>query len=407
MSQLSKYFAIVGVFAAVAACAPPPPPPAAPPAPDADAASAPPAPAAPRAPAAPHAPEPPVRNVIFMIADGAGIAYWSALAHERPEPAFAMMPHVGLIGTSTARHRVPDSAATASSYATGELVTNRVIAMTGCPQPEPRDPVTPPAAGCEPAESWFDIARDHGMARGVVTTTRVIDASVAAFVTKSPSRYWYFDIAESFAAAGLDVMMGGGRMYFAPAERPDGADLLGSLCITSACVSNAAELRAYTADRRPLVGLFSGDDMGSVAERPVSLPEMARVALERLEMSDEGFVLVIETEGTDNSGHANEPLESITAEMLEFDDAVSEALQFAEANPGTLLIVTADHETGGLALNPVEEAWGMEGVYTTRGHTASMVPLFAYGMEVDAEQFAGVRTHVEIGRLLKEMLRER
>lgn len=411
MGKLSKYFAIVASLAAFGCAPPPPAPPAPEPPPAPDAVPAPPpvaaagAPPAPEAPVAPDAPPPPVRNVVFMIADGAGVAYWSALAHERAEPAFAMMPYVGLIGTSTARHRVPDSAATASSYATGELVTNRVVSMTGCPQPEPRDPPADAPEGCEPVESWFDLAREQGMARGVVTTTRVIDASVAAFVTKSPSRYWYFDIAASFAGAELDVMMGGGRMYFDPAERPDGADLIGSLCATSSCVATAADLDAYSPDSRPLVGLFTRDDMGSVAERPVSVPAMTRAALRRLAVAEEGFVAVIETEGTDNAGHDNEPLEIIVAEMLEFDDAVSVVLQFAEANPGTLVIVTADHDTGGLALGQVTDPWGMEGVYTTRGHTASMVPLFAYG--AGAERFAGVRTHAEVGRILKEVIRTR
>lgn len=342
------------------------------------------------------------RNVIFMIADGAGVSYWSAAAHARESPAFSRMPVVALVGTRSANRRVPDSAATASSYSIGELVTNRVISMVGCPQPEPGAAAREVPAGCEPGESWFDIARSRGKALGAVTTTRIVDASPAAFVARSPSRYRYEEIAEQFAAADLEVMLGGGRDYFSAASRADGADLLGELCAEAACVSTAAELSAYRPDGRPLVGLFSPDDLGAAAERPVSLPAMTDAALARLSRDPAGFVVIIESEGTDNSGHANEPLDAITAEMLEFDDAIARALAFADANPGTLVIATADHETGGFALNDAPGAEELTGAYTTTGHTASMVPLFAYG--TGAARLAGVHSNVEIGRMLKEML---
>lgn len=356
------------------------------------------------APAAVQQPRPSdaPKNVIFLMADGAGVAYYSALAHAREDAAFTKMPVVALVGTRSANRRVPDSSATASAYATGELVTNRVVSMVGCPQPNPRDPVTEPPAGCEARETWFEIARRQGKAMGAVTTTRIVDASPAAFVTHSPSRYWYEEIAASFAAANLEVMLGGGRRYFEAGERADGADLMADLCADAACVSTAAELAGYVADDRPLVGLFAEDDLGSVAERPVSLPAMTAAALQRLSRDPDGFVVIVESEGTDNSGHANEPLEAITAEMLEFDDAIARALAFADANPGTLVIATADHETGGFALIDAPGDEEFTGSYSTTGHTAEMVPFFAYG--AGAERFSGVRSNTEIGRILKEML---
>lgn len=356
------------------------------------------------APAAVQQPRPgeSPKNIIFLMADGAGVAYYSALAHAREDAAFTKMPVVALVGTRSANRRVPDSAATASAYATGELVTNRVLSMVGCPQPDPRDPVTEAPAGCEARESWFDVARRQGKATGAVTTTRIVDASPAAFVTHSPSRYWYEEIAASFAEAGLDVMLGGGRRYFEADGRADGVDVIAGMCADAACVWTAAELSAYTADDRPLVGLFAPDDLGNAAERPVSLPAMTAAALQRLSRDPDGFVAIVESEGTDNSGHANEPLEAVTAEMFEFDDAVASALAFADANPGTLVIATADHETGGFALIDAPGDDEFTGSYSTRGHTAEMVPFFAYG--AGAARFAGVRSNTEIGRLLKEML---
>lgn len=345
------------------------------------------------------------RNVVFMIADGAGLSYWSAAAHARESPAFARMPVVALVGTRSANRRVPDSSATASSLSIGEPVTNRVVSMVGCPQPEPRQTSREIPAGCEPGVSWFDIARARGKAVGAVTTTRIVDASPAAFVARSPSRYWYDEIAEQFARADLAVMLGGGRDYFSAASRADGVDLLGPLCADAVCVSTAAELQAYRPDDRPLVGLFAPDDMGAAGERRASLPRMTDAALARLSRDPDGFVVIVESEGTDNAGHANDPLSVITAEMLEFDDAIARALAFADANPGTLVIATADHETGGFALNDAPGAAEITGAYTTTGHTASMVPLFAYG--AGAERLAGVHSNVEIGRILKAMLSSR
>lgn len=399
MRELSKSFAI-GAALVLVGCAPSPVPGArvAPPTRSAEVARA----AEGSAPATSALAMTEIRNVIFMLADGAGMGFWSAAAHGRENPAFASMQVVGLVGTRSARHRVPDSAATASAYATGELVTNRVVSMVDCPMPQPRDPAGPVPPGCEPVSTWFDLARDRRLARGVVTTTYVVDASPAAFVAHSPSRYWTQEIAEQFVAADLDVMLGGGRRFFEAAIREDGADLLGSLCGRAHCVATAAELARYEPDSRPLVGLFTAADMGPLHERPVSLPAMTAAALSKLALDPDGFVVLIETEGTDNSGHDNEPLEPVTAEMLEFDDAVEVALRFADRHPGTLVIVTADHDTGGFTIQETPSGDSVVAGYTTRGHTAAMVPLFAYG--AGAERFGGVRSNVEIGRLLKEIV---
>lgn len=345
----------------------------------------------------------PVRNIILLVADGAGIGLWTAAELASDSLAVKGMPVVGLIDTQSARHRVTDSAAGATAFATGERVTNRTISVApSCPMPEPRDPVVSPwPAGCDRLESWFRIARDKGKATGVVTTTGVVDATPAAFVAHSPSRYWHAPIAEQFAAFGLDVLLGGGRQFFAGDTRPDRRDLLGEMCARSRCVSSAAELAAYRPDERPLVGLFSPADMDELERRPVGVPAMVEAALGKLARDPDGFVAVFESEATDNATHANAPLERITADMLEFDRAVGVALDFARRTPGTLVIAVGDHETGGLAL--VDAGAGVELKYTTRGHSAAMVPLFASGPA--AERFGGVRENYQVGRTLLEIVR--
>jgi alkaline phosphatase len=140
--------------------------------------------------------------------------------------------------------------------------------------------------------------------------------------------------------------------------------------------------------------------MDEFAPRPAGLPDMVEAALEKLERDPDGFVAMFETEATDNATHANAPLERVTADMLEFDRAVGVALDFAGRSPGTLVIVTADHETGGFSL--VEAESDFELVYANRGHSAAMVPLFAIGPQ--SERFGGLRENYEIGQTLMEIV---
>jgi alkaline phosphatase len=363
-----------------------------------------------RQPAAIEPAREPVRNIILMIADGAGAGVWTAAAYGTDgDLAVERMPVVGLVDTRSGSSKVTDSAAGATVYATGERVTNRTIAVSGgvggeaCPLPSSRDTLAVAwPEGCARLETWFAIAREKGKAAGVVTTTNVIDATPASFVAHAPSRYWRQELAEQFAGAGLDVMLGGGRAWFAGATRADGRDLLGEMCARADCLSTAAELAAYNAGDRALVGLFSPADMDDERPgRPVALPDMVEAALARLSRDPDGFVALFETEATDNATHANLPLERVTADILEFDRAVAVALDFAERTPGTLVIVTSDHETGGFSL--VEVGADFELKYTTRGHSAAIVPLFAAGPQ--AARFGGFRDNAEIGRTLLEIVR--
>ena len=346
---------------------------------------------------------PEVRNIILMVADGAGANLWSTAELVNDDLSVKRMPVLGLLDTRSARHKVTDSAAGAGAFATGERITNRTISVAAsCPFPSLNTPPTTPwPDGCDPLESWFRIARDGGKATGLVTTTDVVDATPASFVAHSPSRYWGDTIAAQTAEFGLDVLLGGGRRHFAGAERADGRDLYGAMCARSQCVTNAQELGAYRPDDRPLVGLFSEGDMDAHPQRPVGVPAMVSAALERLARAPDGFVAMFESEATDNATHGNEPLERLTADMLEFDAAVGVALDFAERHPGTLVVVTGDHETGGVSL--VESDTTVVLHYTTGGHTAGLVPLFAYGPQ--AERFGGYRENYEIGRLFLEIVR--
>ncbi|HEX2166875.1 MAG TPA: alkaline phosphatase [Longimicrobiales bacterium] len=358
--------------------------------------------ASPRVTDAPAAATEPVRNIILLIADGTGVGVWTAAAYAKEDLAVKRMPVAGLVDTRSRSGKVTDSAAGATVYATGQRVTNRTIAMGGpCPLPSSRDTVaTEWPDGCEPLETWFDIAREKGKAAGIVTTTNVIDATPAAFVANAPSRYWRQSIAEQFAEADLDVLLGGGRAWFDGDTRADEQDLLGRMCASADCVSTAEELTAYRPGDRPLIGLLAPGDFDDTDPRPVALTDMVTAALARLERDPDGFVAMFETEATDNATHANLPLERVTADILEFDRAVAIALEFASRTPGTLVIATSDHETGGFSLVQDDADFVLE--YTTGGHTAAFVPLFAAGPQ--ASRFGGLRDNTEIGRALMDIV---
>jgi alkaline phosphatase len=339
---------------------------------------------------------PEVRNIILMIADGVGAGAWTAAEYANDNLAVKRMPVVGLIDTRSAVHKVTDSAAGASVYATGQRVVNRTISVgpaSACPLPAAGSSGTWPE-GCEPLATWFEAARDKGRATGIVTTTFVTDATPAAFVGHSPSRYWREELAVQVAGFGLDVLLGGGARDFDAATRADGRDLLGEMCERVRCLNSPEELDNYRPDDRAVAGLFASGDMDESEVRPVALPSMVAAALRKLAQNPEGFVAMFETEATDNATHANAPLERVTNDLLEFDRAVAVALDFASRTPGTLVVVTADHETGGFSL--VESGNDFELRYANRGHTAAMVPVFAFGPQ--AERFGGLNENYEIGR---------
>lgn len=338
-----------------------------------------------------------VRNIILMIADGVGAGAWTAAGYANDSLAVERMPVVGLIDTRSAVHKVTDSAAGASVYATGQRVVNRTISVgpaSKCPLPPPGSAGTWPE-GCEPLATWFEAARDKGRATGIVTTTFVTDATPAAFVGHSPSRYWREELAVQVANFGLDVLLGGGARDFDAFTRADGRDLLGEMCERVRCLTSPQELDDYRPGSEAVVGLFASGDMDEMEVRPVALPSMVAAALQKLAQEPEGFVAMFETEATDNATHANAPFERVTNDLLEFDRAVAVALDFASRTPGTLVVVTTDHETGGFSL--VESGNDFELRYANRGHTAAIVPIFAYGPQ--AERFGGLSENYEIGKL--------
>ena len=324
---------------------------------------------------------PPARpkSIIFLIADGAGSAHFTAARMLR-EKSFQIgrMPVTGLVATSPLEDsRVTDSAAAATAYATGFATKYRAIGVD---------------ADGKPRQTLLELAEKLGKSTGLVTTTRFFDATPAAFAAHNPSRYEAEAIIRQMLQSGAELIVGGGLEYFGDDGRPEAGDVAVSTGYTLA--RSAAEIRDARGNR--VLGLFKTQkhdrDFGEVR-----LAELARMAIERLSQDRDGFFLLIEHEGTDTASHNKETgvfIESIKS----FDEAVGVALDYASKHADVLVVVTGDHETGGLQIH-TEKKMDLDLVWGTGAHTGEAVPLFASGR--GASDLTGFMSGDELGRRLQ------
>jgi len=384
-------------------------------------------------------------KVILYIADGAGVSYWTLARFASEDLAINEFRVLGLVDTRASNTRITDSAASATAYASGIRTYNGAIGVDS-------DTISVPTV--------LEQVRDRGWATGLVATSSVTHATPASFAAHVPRRAMQFEIARQLVESGVDVLLGGGRRWFSDETRPDSVDLVGRLLRTHSAAMDASELRALDLDSTDrLFGLFAEDGMLPAPRRSPGLPDMTRAAIEVLDHDEDGFFLMVEGSQPDWRGHDNGPVQAITAEMLDFDRAIAVGLEYQRSHPETLIVVLADHETGGLAVqlandsvNMIETAAELEiassrlagvaellpdpkraelelmadsllasavqirlgartagqtvslrATYTTRDHTAQMIPLFASGP--GAERFGGMIDNWRVGELLLELTR--
>ncbi len=374
------------------------------------------------------------KNVILFVGDGMGGAARDAIrlaiAGEKGELAMDSMPYAGLFHSSSTIP-VTDSAAAATAFASGVKTYNGAIGMD---------------ADKKPVKTIMEYAKEVGKSTGVVTTSQVTDATGAAFGAHVEDRSKQSDIALQYLTkAKLDVILGGGEDFWFPAGAPgaypdeptedpsekskgtqgnlvDKAKQLGYTYVT-----NAAEMQRAKGGK--LLGLFANEEMfqqreegqGDIYDPVVSLPDMTKKAIDTLSANKKGFVLMVEEEAIDEMAHANNAKQVIRAgEQL--NNAVKVAKDYAKKHPDTLVIVLADHETGGLAIEskddkdesgdgiskedgPFPIAGSKETFYvdwTTSGHTAVDIPVTATG--AGASLFTGVYENTDIFYKLADAL---
>jgi alkaline phosphatase len=332
---------------------------------------------------------PDARNVILFIGDGMGVGHVSAASDllSFPGGTLAMVdtPHVALVRTWVADNLAPDSASTGTAMATGFKTRKKAVGVL---------------EDGRVVRNLFEVARDHGRTTGVITTSGVVDATPATFTVHVEWRDDYHEIFEKMLASGTDLMIGGDWTRFSKAKKnPAYLDLLaraeelgqdhGYQVIRDPSSIATAEL--------PLLALFPPRPSGGNSHGP-PLAATALRGIELLGEGPEGFVLLVECEITDEFGHSND-IEEVMNGMRELNDAVAAVLEATEDDGDTLVVVTADHDTGTLAVTDGDFREGRVRVqWATGDHSSQWVPLFAFGP--GADRFTGVLDNTEVGQLI-------
>lgn len=325
------------------------------------------------------------KNVILMIGDGMGVTQvFAGITANHGKLFLDNFKQIGFSKTQSASDYITDSAAGGTAIACGVKTYNGAIGVN-----------TDTAA----VKSILENAVDKGLATGLVSTSAITHATPASFIAHQSYRGMYEEIAADFLKTNIDVFIGGGVAHFA--QRKDGRNLLKELQTKGYQVELEMDKIAKIKNGK-LAGLTAGIHNARVDERGNMLPLATKTAINILDNSQKGFFLMVEGSQIDWGGHANSTI-YIVEEMLDFDRAIGEALDFAAKDKETLIIVTADHETGGMGIVDGNMKTGMvKGEYTTKDHSAVMVPVFAYGP--GAEEFTGIMENTDIYKKMYQLL---
>jgi len=325
------------------------------------------------------------KNVILLIGDGMGVSQVHAgLTANKGNLFLENFKHIGFINTSSADKYVTDSAAGGTALSTGKKTTNGAIGVD---------------VNKNPVKTILEEAEEKGLATGLVSTSSITHATPASFIAHQESRNMYEEIAADFLKTDIDVFIGGGYEHFT--KRKDGRNLVEELKEKGYRVEQDINTIKNIKEGK-LAGLTAAVHNGRMDERGDMLPVATNSAINILSNNKKGFFLMVEGSQIDWGGHAGSTI-YIVEDMLDFDRTVGKALEFAASNKQTLVIVTADHETGGMAVVDGNFETGLvKGEFPTGGHTGVMVPVFAYGP--GAEQFTGIMENTDIPNRIRKLL---
>ena len=325
-------------------------------------------------------------NIILMIGDGTGLAQIASGYFANNNQLTVMnLKHLGLVTTRSATDFTTDSAASGTAYACGIKTFNYAIGVDLAKNPAPNIP---------------EIVAKKGIVSGVVSTDALDGATPAAFFAHQPNRGMANEIWADLPESELIFFAAGDKERFE--SRPDSTQKAVKEVFT--VVDNLND-PAYAKVAR-LGYLPTKVEAGNIVDgRTDFLPKSARYAMDFLKDHSnrkKGFFLMVEGARIDKACHANQ-FESMVKEMLDFDKAIAEAIKFADEDGNTLVIISADHETGGLAVAEGNPARGeASGNYVYTWHSAIPVPLFAYGPH--AQDFMGVQGNEEVGQKIINLL---
>lgn len=329
------------------------------------------------------------KNVILIVGDGMGTAqvYSSIVSQGGDNSQFLRFPYTGFSRTYCLNRYTTDSGAGGTALMTGHKVNKAGISQS----PEGRD-----------WPSLFKIAADSGMSTGFVVTSSVLDATPATTYAHVPERHMFDTISLQMSQCSHSVMIGGDRGKFRPENRKDGKSPIDTLVKRGYDVVYTIEdMQKSTSDKLCAL-VFEEHYPAGALERGDMLTQGVKKALAMLDRNPKGFALMIEGSQIDWACHNNDSA-YLVAEMNDFDQMLKAVLDFAEHDGNTLVVVTADHETGGLTLLGGDiEGRSNRFTFSTDYHSGVMVPVFSYGP--GADYFTGIQQNVDIAKKILYLL---
>ena len=323
------------------------------------------------------------RNIIFMIGDGMGLsaAYAGISVSEKPLN-LVQFPTIGLQTTYSANNYITDSAAAGTALSSGKKTKNGAIGVDD---------------QGNPTKSILVMAEEHGLATGMVAITTITDATPASFIAHDPSRGNAENIARDFLKTDIDLFIGGGYNYFA--KRSDKLNLIDSLKSRGYEIDTTMAMVTKSTSKKIAGLVYPNAVPYRLKGRGTMLRDGSAKAIEVLSRNPKGFFLMIEGSHIDHGGHDNDAA-VLTDEVLDFDQAIGVALEFARKDKHTLVVITSDHETGGVTIVGGDmKAHTVKLNFSSKGHTAALIPVYSFGP--GSENFTGFFDNTDfIGKFL-------
>ena len=329
-----------------------------------------------------------VKNVILMIGDGMSLMHvYTAWTANRGKLWLENAQATGLSKTWAVKKLVTDSGSGGTSLATGVKTVYHAVGV----DPEGK-----------PQTSLVDVAKELGKDAGMAVTCRLWDATPCDFCCHNIDRDKEEELVGDYPTSGVDFVFGGGAQKFT--NRKDGRDIFKELQKKGYHVSRTLDdFFAYDKNSR-IFAVPYDKDTPLPDERGDLLARASMKGISLMNQNKNGFFMMIEGSQLDDYGHFNQ-LDLLMKETLDFDQTVGEVMKWAAKDGETLVVVTADHETGGLTLvNGNKDEGRGECCFSTKDHSGAMVPVYAFGP--GAENFTGIFENTDVFKKIKKLMTE-
>lgn len=327
-----------------------------------------------------------VKNVILMIGDGMSLMdVYAAWVCNRGRLWLDNAQYIGLSATHCTDKLITDSGAGGTALATGHKTKYHAVGV----DPEGK-----------PLTTIIDLAKRKDKDAGIAVTCRLWDATPADFCCHNINRDNEQEIVADYPTSGVDFAFGGGAKYFT--NRKDGRNIFEELKNQGYYIARTWEELEKWESRKVFCVPYEVDTP-LPDERGDLLARATMKGISLMNQNKNGFFMMVEGSQLDDYGHFNQ-LDMLMKELHDFDHTIGEVMKWAAKDGETLVVVTADHETGGLTLHGGDLATGrIEAKFASTGHTGVMVPVYAFGP--GAEEFTGFMDNTEIFWKIKKLMR--